>query len=101
MLFLRQEQASLDLLYRWALVLVASAEMEDIYAALGEELAREDRIAYEWHLKVLSLKDCSLLKGDCEAAAAFLQTKSAYRSLSAPSFFQMGEEAGRDGEDVG
>ena len=44
------------------------------------------------------LQDCSLLGGrDCDAGTAFLQTKSAYRSLGAtdmaPSFFQTAEEA--------
>lgn len=64
--------------------ILASADenLDDIFAALGQELERED---------------CSLLGGrDCDAGTAFLQTKSAYRSLGAtdmaPSFFQTAEE---------
>jgi len=51
-----------------------------------------------WHNLLYLLQDCSLLGGrDCDAGTAFLQTKSAYRSLGAtdmaPSFFQTAEEA--------
>eukprot|EP00435_Cladocopium_sp_Y103_P045386 s935_g13.t1 len=72
----------------WATAFAHDEAMEDIFAALGQELEHED---------------CSLLGGrDCDAGTAFLQTKSAYRWTSlgaetevvpmAPSFFQMGEE---------
>lgn len=76
----------------WLVTAFADDAMEDIFAALGQELEHED---------------CSLLNRgrDCDAGTAFLQTKSAYRWSSlgaetemapmapmAPSFFQMGEE---------
>lgn len=76
------------LICTWLTAFAQDEAMEDIFAALGQELEHED---------------CSLLGGrDCDAGTAFLQTKSAYRWTSlgaetgmapmAPSFFQMGEE---------
>lgn len=70
----------------WVSAFAQDEAMEDIFAALGEELEHED---------------CSLSGGrDCKGGIAFLQTKSAYTwtSLEAetataavPSFFQMEE----------
>ena len=65
MLFLRQEQGLSWLTKaRWALVLVASAEMEDIYAALGEELAREEQVVSTFFsLYMIVSRKCLPFKG--------------------------------------